>query len=72
ECKSEVTYLKSMTDCQSRRLAMPELPQSICVYCLGQLKPDEVYSCDQCERENASIETLEEGNDSQTPKAPEL
>lgn len=39
---------------------MSELPQSICVYCLGQLKPDEVYSCDQCERENASIEMLEE------------
>lgn len=39
---------------------MSELPQSVCVYCLGQLKPDEVYSCDQCERENASIEMLEE------------
>ncbi len=51
---------------------MPELPQSICAFCLGQLKPDEIYSCDQCERENASIETLEAGNDSQTPKEPEL
>lgn len=51
---------------------MSELPQSVCVYCLGQLKPDETYSCDQCERENASREMLEVGNDSQTPKAPEL
>lgn len=42
---------------------MPELPQSICAYCLGQLKPDETYSCDQCERENASIEMLEEDDD---------
>lgn len=39
---------------------MSELPQSVCVYCLGQLKPDEAYSCDQCERENASREMLEE------------
>ncbi len=44
---------------------MPELPQSICVYCLGLLKPDEVYSCDQCERENASREMLEEADDKQ-------
>ncbi|EPE8811642.1 hypothetical protein ACSOQ0_001379 [Yersinia enterocolitica] len=51
---------------------MPELPQSICAFCLALLKPDEVYSCDQCERENASIEMLEAGNDSQTPKEPEL
>lgn len=51
---------------------MSELPQSVCVYCLGQLKPDEAYSCDQCERENASREILEAGNDSQTPKSPEL
>lgn len=42
---------------------MSELPQSICAYCLGQLKPDEIYSCDQCERENASIEMLEEADD---------
>lgn len=39
---------------------MPELPQSICASCLAPLKPDEVYSCDKCERENASIEILEE------------
>ncbi|WP_186372006.1 hypothetical protein [Yersinia alsatica] len=51
---------------------MSELPQSICVYCLGELKPDEVYSCDQCERENASREVVEAGNDSQAPEAPEL
>ncbi|CNF26668.1 Uncharacterised protein [Yersinia rohdei] len=51
---------------------MSELPQSICAFCLDPLKPDEVYSCDQCEHENASIETLEAGNDSQTPEAPEL
>lgn len=61
-----------MTRRSSTKIAMPELPQSICAFCLGQLKPDEIYSCDQCERENASIETLEAGNDSQTPKAPEL
>ncbi|WP_172958585.1 hypothetical protein [Yersinia pseudotuberculosis] len=42
---------------------MSELPQSACAYCLGQLKPDEVYSCDKCERENASIEMLEEADD---------
>lgn len=51
---------------------MSELPQSVCAYCLGLLKPDEVYSCDQCERENAPPEVKEAGNDSQTPKAPEL
>lgn len=39
---------------------MSELPQSICVYCLGQLEPDEIYSCDKCDQENASIEMLEE------------
>ncbi|MBK1423840.1 hypothetical protein [Yersinia pseudotuberculosis] len=39
---------------------MPELPQSICAFCLAPLKPDEAYCCDQCERENASIEMLEE------------
>lgn len=44
---------------------MPELPQSICAFCLAQLKPDEVYSCDQCERENASREMLEEADDNQ-------
>lgn len=42
---------------------MSELPQSVCVYCLGQLKPDEVYSCNQCERENASIEVVEAADD---------
>ncbi|EMK7708047.1 TPA: hypothetical protein PXQ51_002213 [Yersinia enterocolitica] len=44
---------------------MPELPQSICAFCLAPLKPDEIYSCDQCERENASIEMLEEDDDKQ-------
>ncbi len=39
---------------------MPELPQSICAFCLAPLKPDEAYCCDQCERENASREMLEE------------
>ncbi len=48
---------------------MSELPQSICVYCLGQLKPDEIYSCDQCERENASIEMLEEADDKQATES---
>lgn len=38
---------------------MSELPQSVCVYCLGLLKPDEIYSCDQCERENAPPEVKE-------------
>ncbi|CQR03289.1 Uncharacterised protein [Yersinia mollaretii] len=42
---------------------MPELPQSICAFCLAPLKLDEVYSCDQCARENASIEMLEEADD---------
>lgn len=51
---------------------MLELQRSVCAFCRATLKPDEVYSCDQCERENASIEMLEAGNDSQTPKAPEL
>jgi predicted amidophosphoribosyltransferase len=45
---------------------MPELPQSICAFCLAPLKPDEVYSCDQCERENASIEMLEEADGENT------
>lgn len=45
---------------------MPELPQSICAFCLAPLKPDEVYSCDQCERENASIEMLEEDDGENT------
>lgn len=44
---------------------MSELPQSICAFCLAPLKSDEVYSCDQCERENASIEMLEEADDKQ-------
>lgn len=48
---------------------MSELPQSICVYCLGLLKPDEIYSCDQCERENASIEMLEEDDDKQATES---
>lgn len=47
---------------------MSELPQSVCVYCLGLLKPDEVYSCDQCERENASREMLEEADDNRQTK----
>ncbi len=48
---------------------MSELPQSVCVYCLGLLKPDEVYSCDQCERENASREMLEEADDKQATES---
>ncbi|CNJ18263.1 Uncharacterised protein [Yersinia aldovae] len=51
---------------------MLELQRSVCSFCRATLKPDEVYSCDKCERENASIEMLEAGNDSQAPKAPEL
>jgi predicted amidophosphoribosyltransferase len=51
---------------------MLELQRSVCAFCRATLKPDETYSCDECERENASIEVLEAGNDSQTPKAPEL
>ncbi len=48
---------------------MTELPQSICAFCLAPLKPDEVYSCYQCERENASIEMLEEADDKQATES---
>lgn len=27
-------------------------PQSVCVFCLALLKPDETYCCEQCRREN--------------------
>ncbi|WP_227719863.1 hypothetical protein [Yersinia proxima] len=47
---------------------MPKLPQSVCAFCLAPLKPDEVYSCDQCERENASREMLEEADDNRQTK----
>lgn len=39
---------------------MLELQRSVCAFCRATLKPDEVYSCDQCERENASRKMLEE------------
>lgn len=42
---------------------MLELQRSVCAFCRATLKPDKVYSCDQCERENASIEMLEEADD---------
>ncbi|HHH0797942.1 TPA: hypothetical protein ACPZO8_004168 [Yersinia enterocolitica] len=44
---------------------MLELQRSVCAFCSATLKPDEVYSCDQCERENASREMLEEADDKQ-------
>lgn len=44
---------------------MLELQRSVCAFCRATLKPDETYSCDKCERENASIEMLEEADDKQ-------
>ncbi|HHG9960371.1 TPA: hypothetical protein ACPZLH_001547 [Yersinia enterocolitica] len=42
---------------------MSELPQSVCVYCFGQLKPDEVYACEKCAEENAPPELKEAADD---------
>lgn len=45
---------------------MLELQRSVCVFCRATLKPDEVYSCDKCDQENASIEILEEDDGENT------
>ncbi len=42
---------------------MLELQRSVCAFCRATLKPDEIYSCDKCERENAPPEVKEKDDE---------
>lgn len=47
---------------------MSEIPQSICIFCFLMLNKGETYAHQKCIDKAAK----EAGNDSKTPKAPEL